>query len=308
MIIQKKYIRSLKGNMGSTRFGSIVVVGLSIDTSDHRSLIAAGFSASLEVGESVLPSILGRVSKFNAEGTFKKRTDLPMETAYRQIEWSWIEWHGQRRVKRTEIRDLPYERYQREFIPPPSLQISITADELGKLKVVSAPVRFTNDNEVTLLHTINLFLELFGRAEILDENHVGAIQSPTRVLNWTVLPPGQMPWAKLKGELAPILRDLKKGNSPVVQNRLEVINSLGPEFTAIGRAGFRGYVVFGFPMRGLYVLESLFYGNATYVFENDWERLSMLTKAQILVDTLQKDRIIHREGWDARVRRLIGSA
>ena len=46
-------------------------------------------------------------------------------------------------------------------------------------------------------------------------------------------------------------------------------------------------------------------GNATYVFDKDWEELSKLTKAQILDEGLQRDRVIHRKGWHQRIRHLL---
>jgi hypothetical protein len=46
--------------------------------------------------------------------------------------------------------------------------------------------------------------------------------------------------------------------------------------------------------------------NATYVFEQNWERLSQLSKAEILDRDLQKDRLIHREGWPEKIHTLLG--
>jgi hypothetical protein len=90
----------------------------------------------------------------------------------------------------------------------------------------------------------------------------------------------------------------------VIRYRLESVNAYGPEFVAVGRGGFRGYIVFGFPQMDLYVLESAFTGNATYVFRGDWENLSKLTKAEVLREDLQEARLIHREGWYKQLRDL----
>jgi hypothetical protein len=60
-------------------------------------------------------------------------------------------------------------------------------------------------------------------------------------------------------------------------------------------------VVFGFPEENIYVVESAFYGNATYVFRQDWEQLSQLTKAEIITGSLHTDRIIHTQGWEHRL-------
>ena len=48
----------------------------------------------------------------------------------------------------------------------------------------------------------------------------------------------------------------------------------------------------------MYILECVHFGNATYVFGDDWEILSQMTKAEILNSDLQQDRLIHRENWD----------
>ena len=66
-----------------------------------------------------------------------------------------------------------------------------------------------------------------------------------------------------------------------------------------------GQVIFGFPHKNLHILESMYFGNATYVFDERWEELSKMTKAEILDQRLQTDRVIHEEGWENRVRNLL---
>jgi hypothetical protein len=124
-------------------------------------------------------------------------------------------------------------------------------------------------------------------------------------LNWHILPPGRYPWKKLERQLRPIIEIEKEQKQVVIRYRLELIDGYGPEFVAVGRAGFAGYLIFGFPEKNLYILESLYYGNATYVFEEEWERLSKLTKAEILTGNFQKDRIIHRVQWEGQIKRLL---
>jgi hypothetical protein len=77
------------------------------------------------------------------------------------------------------------------------------------------------------------------------------------------------------------------------------------DFVAIGQAGFAGYIIFGFPGKNRYLLESIQPNNATYVFAENWESLSQMTKAEILKQNLHADRIIHREGWPVRVHRTL---
>jgi hypothetical protein len=72
-----------------------------------------------------------------------------------------------------------------------------------------------------------------------------------------------------------------------------------------GQAGFEGYLIFGFTEKDLFVLESLVYGNATYVLGSNWESLAGLTKKEILAADLHVARIIHRQGWDSEIARLL---
>lgn len=153
-----------------------------------------------------------------------------------------------------------------------------------------------------------MFLEIFGEAETLTEDLDGYVVAEIRRLNWTLLPPGEHPWPRLRSHLNAHVEKAPAGNRPVLFHRLEMVNSFGSTFTAIGQAGFAGYIVFGFPERNLYVLESLYYGNATYIFAEDWEELSRRTKAEILAGGHEEARIIHREGWESALRQLLGSA
>jgi hypothetical protein len=88
----------------------------------------------------------------------------------------------------------------------------------------------------------------------------------------------------------------------IVEHRIQVLTEEhSPALTAVGRAGFDGYLIFGYPDKHRYVLESLDYGNATYVFGENWEALSQLTKREIIADDLHLARIIHRQGWAAEI-------
>jgi len=152
-----------------------------------------------------------------------------------------------------------------------------------------------------------LFLEIFGECTILRENLENIIRAPIRKLNWTVLPKGKMPWEQLKSKIKPIVKEAPPGNQPIIWSRFESINRFNPNFVAIGQAGFRGYIILGFPEKNIYVCECIFTGNATYVFEQNWEKLTQLTKAEILNEKLQKDRIIHWDNWREKINNLLGN-
>ena len=64
-------------------------------------------------------------------------------------------------------------------------------------------------------------------------------------------------------------------------------------------------MVFGFPKKGIYLLESVHLGNATYIFGDDWEKLSKLSKKEILDENLHKDRIVHRKLWHFNIMKIL---
>lgn len=303
MVIKGKRIRSLDKYLGFTPPGSRIVLGTRADAVDPDRLIKAGLDPSLKIGDTVLPdSDLGPVSRFNAEGTNVVHRDQPMETVFRQVEWTWTEWHGRYDVERSRIVDVPYQRYPRTFVAPPSVELTVSKSGSGNVILVTRPFEYSEAVKDAIRHAVNLLLEIAGECEIFTENLNEILRVKVRRLNWEVLPPGRRPWPELKRDVEKVIREAPEGNWRLIQFRLEQINGYGPAFVAIGQAGFRGYLIFGFPERNLYVLESTRFGNATYVFAERWEELSQLTKAEVLNADLHHDRIIHREGWSSRIR------
>lgn len=306
MIIRKKRIRSARSNIRGVAEGEQICISLSDIHRFKDRLVESGFSKALNVGEQILPASLGNVSHFNAEGDYEVHRDQPKETVSRQAEWHWQEFHGPYdRVERSKIVDIPYERYPRTFIAPPAIEITI-AESDGEKLLLAPRLPFTAEAEPQIVHTINLFLELFGECEVLRKDLSQIVPAKLVRLNWEVLPQGKLPWQKLRGELRPIVNRQPEGNRAVIDKRHETIASHDPEFVAVGRGGFDGYVIFGFPSKSLYILESTQVNNATYVLDKDWEELSTMTKAELLNENLHKDRIIHRDNWFNAVHELLG--
>lgn len=306
MIISGKRKRKLDKKLLSLIEGEKVIVGLAFNEDIISLLPIIGFTDILNEGETVLPIYNGPISNFNSEGKYLIHRDQPMETAYRQREWTWEQWAGYHETEtRTEIVDVPYKRYPRTFISPPSVELSIVKNSEDKRYVVAPEQILDLSNPDKLLHIINLFLEIFGYCEVLSKDLKSYVLKNLQRLNWEILPPGKWPWNKIKDKILPIIKQTNRQKQVVIEYRLKVITKFNPEFSAIGRAGFRGYLIFGFPEKNIYALESLFTGNATYIFEENWEYLSKLTKAEILKESLQKDRIIHRKKWDHHINDLL---
>jgi hypothetical protein len=116
-----------------------------------------------------------------------------------------------------------------------------------------------------------------------------------------------MPWTQLQHHLRPIVEQQPDGNRAVIDKRHETISAYNPDFVAVGRGGFDGYVIFGFSSKALFILESTQVNNATYVLDRDWEELSSMTKAELLDNDLHRERLIHRKSWFAEVNRVLNA-
>ncbi len=78
-----------------------------------------------------------------------------------------------------------------------------------------------------------------------------------------------------------------------------------PDVLYYGNGGFHGYLVFVFKRKGLVQMENMIYGNATYIFRDNWEELSKKSKAEIVKDGLQEHRFVHRRNWANLIKKLL---
>lgn len=298
MPIRKRRIRQLSKYFGHIPVGGVVLIGTSIDETSIERLVELGFTQDATEGESVLPHWRhGPISEFNAEGKYHKHKDQPMETAYRTVYWEWEQWSGRDTQTMWDWKDVPYDRYPRTFIEPPGVPLTVRVTADGTKYITCPEISYIEPNHGEILHRINLLLELFGVCSIVGNDYLPAPRGIIRRLDWDVLPAGEFPWRKLKSKVSDVLEVAGEGKSIVVASRLETIANRDPQFCAIGRAGFRGYVIFGFPERDTFIVESALYGNATYIFDADWEVLSMLTKAEIIRGDLAVARVVHNSAW-----------
>lgn len=296
MKITKKRIRTLGNYLVGINNNDNFYIALT-NLSNTNRIQQVGFSNQLNIGEQILPSILGSKSRFNANGGFIIHRNQPKQTVYRQADIK--DWRGNYHTV-----DIPYKRYPRTPIPAPELEL-IVVNGANNQKIIRSP-QFTKgvtpENEV--IHAINLFLELFSECDTLQANLVPVFNVPVTRLNWDMLPPGNYPWNVLQNNVQRAIGNVHPNRRRIIERRLETISNHNPNFVAVGNAGFRGYIVFGFPNKNFYILESIHQGHATYVFGQNWQQLSQLTKEQILNQNLQKQRIIHSQGWENQVNNL----
>ena len=194
----------------------------------------------------------------------------------------------------TDFSYIKKQRYHRDYFEPYSVYFTLVSDG-DKKYIVSDEIPFAPDNHEKLVNTVNMVLATFGECTVdftEQENTMKRV-----VVNWDILPRGEYPWSSIKETLGSLAKEHTKTQTEWMLRNCESIYARKPDFVAYGRAGFRGYAVFGFTSKNLYVLESAIPNNATYILQNDWETISQLSKAEILSQDLHKARIVHSKNW-----------
>lgn len=288
----EKYIEPFKNEEG-------VYVATVIDTERKEQVLKRiGFPAIDFTGIKLIPGVVGPVSCFNARGRDVPLMDLPKEKYYRD---AYIQdWHGN-----YHYVDIPGKRYQRKHINAPDQEISlITIGERNY--AISDFLPNTQEGRELIKHVVNLFLELFGECEILDKNRCPEVAAAKlRRANWQILPEGEIVWERVNQ----ILGGGQRQNALVGQLqrfRFKTIIQYEPDLVYYGNGGFQGYLVFIFKRKNLALMENMMYGNATYVFGEDWEALSKLSKAEIIKHDFQEKRLVHRRNWPRQIKDLLG--
>lgn len=296
MIIKKKRINNIYRYINKEEIDNIKQLRVKVDELSQDKVINIGFSKKLEVGEMVVPKVIGPITYFNVYGKeIINKNEKEDRDIYRP--YHIMDWHGQ-------YHDgIAYERrkcYKRGFINPYEMELIIVGQK--ETKYVTNKEISKDANK--LKFAMNLLLEIFGEFEIVyneEKINYGEIKR----LNWNVLPRGKYPWEKLYPYIKNNLDNMQETKAKIAKNNIEKITQYNPKFVAIGRSGFSGYIIYGFNKENKVILESMEIDNATYVLNENWENISKLTKAEILKNNLHEKRIIHTKRWNEEIETVI---
>jgi len=261
----------------------------------------------LQVPPSAMPPAKGgKYSRRNAQGYLVVRRDLPKDPNYKPHDVpSW----GSRSSTHTVY--LPHPRYPRDVIAPKLNEIKmIWSNQGGDSDHIAISFRveevFSSSDstlESTLLSNLNLLQENVGACGVYSAEQPIADYIRTLHVNWEILPPGTVD---------EVIDRLFPGNSgtreerDTAADRFAFFESLSAEKIVYGLSGNRRYFGAILPS-GAAVFENLYYGNAVYIFFADWERLSQLSRIELLSGRQGSDvvRVLHLPGWQGVVRKIV---
>ena len=110
MHISKKRVVNVENYIATVRDNEVFFIALRDFDSQIRKIQTIGFSQNPQAGEQVLPTIVGPVSRFNSNGRYNIRRDLPKEEFFVERYWKRRDWQGN---ETEEIVFVSRDRYQR---------------------------------------------------------------------------------------------------------------------------------------------------------------------------------------------------
>ena len=267
-----------------------VAVPLSEDLKQAALKYGLSFDGSYQI-----PIPIGKETCKNANGFWKVRKDLPKENRPIERAYHIVDWHGNDHYG-TAYYDMLC--YKREFIPPTELAFRVENGVVYSQLLCNSP-----DEMAKIKVSINILLEIFGFCELRKDDKTLLMPSvPVIKVPWEILRAGTKEKSIWDNYLDKTLRNKPETQKFAIKRRHEFLWKQNPDFCALGKQSFWGYIVYGFKKSKIYIFESDQPDNATYIFYGDWEGASKLTKTEILTGHLHKARIFHTKNWYYKVK------
>ena len=248
------------------------------------------------------PPSCGQYARRNLDGWKETRRDLPKEK--REISTWAPSWNsGSYHLVSREIDAYPVNHH-------PAKLLTISAAVLEHL-VDGALVRFRIDEALDkrsaefptdLQFKLRLLNEAVGDAHVHDADLSDEQFARIQHVDWELLPPGSA--ERVLDRLAS-RKETDAERLKVAAERLRLLDRLDHDGFIVGTGRFARYFGARFGNR-LIALENLEYGNALYVFEENWERLTQLSRTELI---RRRDPSVHRiphlPGWQSALRKLV---
>lgn len=304
MKLNQSRIHSTKRLLSDLEDNVQFVIGIDVEDYGMEKIKRRLGLHKIDFNYSVFPSPqIGVMCRRNSLGEYISLKNLEKEKAYRAHTYRLEGWDGNI-YSGTDY--IPYYRYPRKFIPPKEYQLKFISQE-GKILLLVDEIFMKEDvQDEEIKFAANLMFEIFNSANtyVLDKKLNIKFEEEKFYVPWEILPPGEEIWAKLGTRSK---KQLSKSEVILVEQRMAFLKSFQPDQIYYGQGGYLGYSVYSFKDKNLHVFESVLYGNVTYIFEDDWEEVSKLSKKEILSGNLHKARIVHNKNWEERMKKFLNS-
>lgn len=304
-------INAIRGIDGSISVGATKwITSMDVAKGEYAHL-----GVSIEGGELVFPQSpflisprFGRFASWNVHGRTVVRDDLPKE--YRRIRWNGLAFG---KYPTTFSKDGVF--YKREHRYGKQLKVRVVhlrSEFVGDTSIIVIAVVFvddlaksTPDFDQEVMFRINLLQEGFGAVTALPSHPSDEQLMALVFTDWLILPP-----AMRTLEIANVLSRQGQGQSlgKKLIERIQFIQELCPEVQIVaGTQGFSGYFLAKISSSCV-IAEHVEPGNAIYVFGENWQVLSRISRTRLRREFRGQFRRIEHEGnWKTAIKRVIQS-
>ncbi|MBO6175251.1 MAG: hypothetical protein V8S18_01960 [Lachnospira sp.] len=248
-----------------------------------------------EDGDIVLPSgTFGPQSRKNAYGY--SYADKTKSKERRYVFTNWVYPFGNTNASMVAA-DIYKECYPKIEVEAYGIELQLYEDESKQQFVI---VNMTDDvRKKYMKEAINLMLEIYGKCYVYDDVIRIEKTIKRKRCNWEMLPPGEMPSRHVEKQL----KSMNQKTDTYDIARLNYMEMYNATTMVEGVNGFKGYYAYLYD--NYCVLESAFYGNATYIIPKDnWEELSQKTKRELFDEKKVVEKIDHTEKWKHNIARI----
>jgi hypothetical protein len=304
---QSKLSKALQNQLEAISSRTVIVATVcTVPHADSASFSDFNLSAKtgeITAGEPVLlPRTRGLFAARNLDGWVEKRKDLPKES--REISSLAPDWNGNgyHLISRTiEAWPVQHHRARLNTISAKVLE-QLRDGALVRFRVDQPLCRESDTFAVDLNFNIRLLREAVGSAKIYSADMSDQEFAKVQTVDWAMLPAGSVD--RVLAQLAARPR-VSEERMRVAGERLRTLDRLGHDGYIVGIGRFSNYFGVQFGHR-LVALENLEYGNALYMFEENWEELSKLSRSELIRRRdPQVHRIPHLPGWQSAIRKLL---
>lgn len=249
-----------------------------------------------EIGDSILPSQhFGATSKKNADGYEYADKTKPKQRRY--VTTNWIKPYGNSNASEQAV-DIYRECYPKITVEPTEIELTLHQNKHNDMFVIASMSTLNRSKHIK--EAINIFLEIYGECYVYKKEIEARDINVKKKKNWEFLRPGEKPSKN-------IIRNTQNNNELINKydiERLITLEKYDKVDIVEGILGFRGYYAFLF--KKYCIFESVWYGNATYIVAiTNWEKLSQLTKSELMALNEVEKRIIHNADWGKNITRFI---
>lgn len=299
MHLKQSKIRKSKKILSDIRSNQKFILGIEITDRIEEILNKKLNISEYDYRTTIFPSpVYGIMSRRNAIGEFIPQKNKPKEVAYRAQSWKLTDWGGN---SHSGTSYVPYNRYPRKFIGPKELNFTVLKIQDNKdILTLNSIYSKSAVDDSEIIFGANLFLEIFGEVNtfVINNNQINLKDIET--LNWEILPHGEKIWSAFSNNQ---MNNLSVSQQYLINERFEYITKFNPDVIRQGTGGYTGYLIFEFTQKNIYIFDSIMYGDAMYIFEDNWGKISKLTKKEIIQEGLAKERIIHNNLWKSKLEK-----